>query len=295
MTAFLFPGQGSQAPGMGKDFYENSPAAKAVLDQAASLAGDGFLATLFDGPAETLKKPDVAQPALIAVEVAIARHLVASGVEPAVCAGHSFGEFSALVAVDALDFEDAFKLAQKRGELTADPGVDGGMAAVLGMPADAIEAALPEGVEVANFNGPSQTIISGSREGLAKAGELLKEAGAKRLVPLPVGAPFHTSYLADAQRAFAEHVEQAAIRPPALRFVSSISGKEEGDCMAIRDLLKEQICRPVRWTDVMAALGPVAALEVGPGNVLQGIAKRTDNAPAVAPAGTLEQADAVAR
>ncbi|MCP4639413.1 MAG: ACP S-malonyltransferase [bacterium] len=293
MICVLFPGQGSQTPGMGRDFYEASDAARAVFDQVLTLTNQQFLDLMFEGPAEELSKSENAQPALLAAEAAIMQHLAAAGVRPASCAGHSFGEFSALLTAGSLDFESAFRLAQERGRCMATDVPEGGMAAVVGLDASAIDDALPEGVEVANYNGPKQTIISGTKAGLAEAEPALKEAGARRVMPLNVAGPFHTSHMREAQRTFTAVLDTIDIRPPATRFVSSVSGKDESDPDAIRTLLSEQICNSVRWTDVMACLGTIEAIEVGPGRVLQGLAKRTDGAPSVRLAGTLDAADAL--
>lgn len=290
---FLYPGQGSQAPGMGRDFYDASPAARAVLDEAAAQAGDSFLTTLFEGDADTLAQTRVQQPALLAVEVAVTRHLESRGIRPAACAGHSLGEFSALVGAGVLEFGAAFALVQARARLMSEQVPEGGMAAVLGLDPAAIAAALPEGVDIANYNGPQQTIISGAKEGVAQAVEALKAAGAKRVLPLPVSGPFHSTLMGPAAARFREALADAPLRAPRCRFVSSVSGGEVADPEEIRALLGRQIDSPVRWTDVMRAFGPVPALEVGPGNVLQGLAKRTDGGPQVQAAGTLAAADAL--
>ncbi|MDX9973395.1 MAG: ACP S-malonyltransferase, partial [FCB group bacterium] len=158
---------------------------------------------------------------------------------------------------------------------------------------DAIAAALPEGVDIANFNGPQQTIISGTKAGIEAAQANLKAAGAKRVLPLPVSGPFHSSLMAPAAERFRDALKDAALRAPRCRFVSSVSGGEVSDPEEIRALLGQQICAPVRWTDVLRAVGAVAAVEAGPGTVLQGIAKRMDGAPTVSAAGTYENAQAL--
>ena len=291
MSAFLFPGQGSQVPGMGLDFHENSPVARAVFDEADGLCPPGFLDLVFNGPAEALKETRNAQPALLVAEVAIARHLASTGHVPSCCAGHSLGEYSALVAAGALGFADGLALVMERARCMAEHVAEGGMCAVMGLVPEAIDAALPEGVQVANFNGPQQTIISGGTEALTAASAALKEAGARRVLPLKVSGPFHSALMAQAAEAFGPALERAAISPPKHPFVSSVSGKRESDPDTIRDLLGRQICAPVRWTDVMLAMECEQAIEVGPGKVLQGIAKRIEGAPAVVLAGTLEEAN----
>ena len=288
MTAFLFPGQGSQTPGMGADFYQSSLEARDIFDRAASFSAPNWLDTLFSGTDAELADTRMAQPALLTVEAAISAHLTANGIVPDVCAGHSLGEYSALVAAGALVFEDAFRLVQERARLMSENVPEGTMAAVIGLKPAAIEGALPEGAQVANYNGPGQTIISGTVAAIDAAEHALKEAGAKRVMRLNVSGPFHSECMRAAAEAFREIVLDAALKAPVTRFVSSVSGREESVPERIRELLCDQLCAPVRWTDVMAAVGPVDALEVGPGRVLQGLAKRTEHAPMVTPAGTLE-------
>lgn len=293
MTVFLFPGQGSQTPGMGLDFYEGSAEAKAVLDRSAAVLGATFLETMFQGPEEAVTNTRFTQPALVSVGVAIASHLQSMHVTPSACAGHSVGEFAALVAAGALTLEDALELTRERGRLMSENVPAGGMAAVMGLEPHEIESALPEGAEVANYNGPQQTIISGSNEGLDRAEAALKAAGARRVMRLKVSGPFHSSFMRDASEQFRSLVEKVTLHVPRVRFVSSVSGVEERDPGRIRTLLWQQISGPVRWTEVMRTLGPVPAAECGPGHVLQGIAKRMDGAPHVSPAGTMAAAEAL--
>lgn len=288
---FLFPGQGSQAPGMGKDLYDD-PTSRPYFERAGQ-AVDGLLETMFHGPAEALARTRFAQVALLTVGVAAADALRRHGVTPSACAGHSLGEFTALVCAGALTFEDGLALVELRGRCMSESAPAGAMAAVMGLEPEAIEAALPEGATVANYNGPQQTIISGSVEAVAAAESSLKAAGAKRVLPLPVSGPFHSPLMHDAAERFRRAVESAAIRPPACTFVSSVSGHGVSDPEAIRCLLASQITAPVRWTAVMKTLGPVPALEVGPGRVLQGIAKRTDGAPSILPAGAIADIEAL--
>ena len=285
---FLFPGQGSQRPGMGKDLFEAGGAARETLDNAARLLPDGFFARLFEGDAAALQDTRTAQPALLAVELAAAAHLRAHGVEPAVCAGHSLGELAALAVAGALALEDAIPLVCERARLMHEAAPEGGMAAVLGLAPDAIEAALPEGVQVANYNSPDQTIITGASAALAQAAEALKSAGAKRVMPLKVSGPFHSEHMRAAGDALGEYLKPVPLRSPGIRFVSSVSGEAESDPERIRALLARQLYSPVRWTAVMAAAGGGDALEAGPGNVLAGLAKRTPGAPAVRNAGTVK-------
>lgn len=292
MTFFLFPGQGSQKPAMGQDFYERSSTAKAVLDEANALYPHGdLLHTLFEGTRDEISETRVAQPGLLAVEVAIARHLIEKGFTPSGCAGHSLGEIPALVIAGAISFDEAFRFTLLRARLMSQNIPEGGMAAVMGLDPDAIEAHLPKGVQVANFNGPGQTIISGTKAGIAAAETALIDAGAKRVVPLPVSGPFHSDLMARAARRFAETLEHVPFKTPAIPIISSVTAGRVTDPAAIRALLSEQLYSPVRWTEVMAEIGPQPALEVGPGNVLRGLAKRMDGAPNVQCAGLVSDID----
>lgn len=286
MSFFLFPGQGSQKTAMGQDFYERSAVAKAVLDEANDLFGDeDLLHILFAGTQEELNATRIAQPGLLAVEVAIARHLMEHGIQPSGCAGHSLGEIPALVVAGAVSFVDAFKFTLVRARLMSENVPQGGMAAVLGLEADAIAANLPDGVQVANYNGPSQTIISGSKDGIAAAETPLIEAGAKRVMPLAVSGPFHSEFMRPAAEEFAAVLAEVPFNKPSLPFISSVTAGPVEAPETIRALLAEQLYSPVRWTEVMNYIGHVPAIEVGPGNVLKGLAKRMDGAPQVHSAG----------
>ena len=277
---------------MGQDFYAAAPAAKAVLDEAATLFEGDLLQTLFEDPNGDLGDTRNAQPGLLAVEVAIARHLIDKGLQPTGCAGHSLGEIPALVVAGAISFADAFRFTLERARLMSENVPEGGMAAVIGLDADAIPANLPEGVQVANYNGSGQTIISGSTAGIEEAITSLKEAGAKRVMPLKVSGPFHSEFMRPAADELTKILADIAFTAPATPFISSVTAGPVTDPETIRTLLAEQLYSPVQWTRVMGAIAAERALEVGPGNVLKGLARRMDAAPEVECVGTVEQVDA---
>ncbi len=293
MTCFLFPGQGSQKTGMGRDLHDASPAARRVFDQAREVLGHEFVDLIFNGSEDHLRDTRVTQPALVTVESAIAAHLAAAGMPPSATAGHSVGELSALVAAGSLDLADALRLAQERARLMTEEAPAGGMAAVIGLDPKKMEHSLPPGVEVANFNGPAQTIISGDSRALDAATETLQKLGAQRVIRLNVSGPFHCSLMKRASELLRPLLNSLQIRPPACTFVSSVIGEEVSDPDLIRLHLGWQLYSPVRWTDVMAVLGPVEAIEAGPGNVLQGLARRTPNSAHVRSAGTWTQIQAL--
>ncbi|MBI2426017.1 MAG: ACP S-malonyltransferase [Candidatus Hydrogenedentes bacterium] len=288
MSVFLFPGQGSQRPGMGADFFASSTVARAVFEEAETLYGGGLLNAIFRGDGELLNHTALAQPALLTVEVAMARHLIGAGIRPSACAGHSLGEIPALVLAGVCAFSDAFQFTRERARLMSEHVPAGGMAAVLGLDAEAIERALPCGVQVANYNGPGQTIISGNEAGLNAAAEALKAAGAKRVVPLKVSGPFHSEYMRGAAQHFSAVLADVPFSNPEVTVVSSVSGQVIGSGEEARTLLGQQLFSPVRWTQAVAALPGVSAIEVGPGNVLKGLCKRIDGAPEVATTDTLD-------
>jgi [acyl-carrier-protein] S-malonyltransferase len=292
LIAYLFPGQGSQKAGMGRDFWDASGPARAVLNRAEGLLGPGFLERIFHGSNEELRDTRLTQPALVAVELALVAHLDAAGIRPDTVAGHSVGELSALAAAGVVTAEDAIRLADERGRAMSEDAPAGGMAAVMGMTPEAIELVLPPGVEIANYNGPAQTVISGTADALETVRETLEQCGARKLVMLNVSGPFHCSLMRKAADSFRRAMAGVPMAPPRCAFVSSVTGREESDPERIRELLGRQIESPVRWTDVMNRLGPCEALETGPGTVLQGIARRIDGAPPVQAAGKFADVEA---
>jgi [acyl-carrier-protein] S-malonyltransferase len=279
--AWLFPGQGSQAVGMGKALADRSPAAARTFAEANETLGFDLRALCWDGPAEALDSTVNAQPALLCTSIAALRAAQEAGMdrEPVVCAGHSLGEFSAIVAAGALRFADALRLVRRRGELmhaASDPA--SGMAAVLGLDVGAVEGAIAgTGVVVANDNAPGQVVVSGGRDALDRASAALKAAGAKRIVPLRVSAAFHSP----AMRAIARDLRAAIDAAPweALRYtvVTNVDAEAHEHARELPDLLERQVWSPVRWVAVVRrAWGEGAALfiEFGAGTVLTGLTKR---------------------
>ena len=271
-----------------KDFYDASEPARSIIDVAISELSDDFRSAMFDGPEDTLRDTRMAQPALVTAGIAISTHLQSIGHSPTLCAGHSVGEIAALAVAGVFSTVDAIRITKQSARLMAEESPEGTMAAVMGLDPDAIAAALPEGAEVANYNGPQQTIISGTLEGIEAAKETLKEACAKRVIPLNVSGPFHSSCMNAASEKFRVFLNDFTFAAPKCAFVSSVTGKEESDPETIHELLWKQLFSPVRWTDVMHTVGNVPALEVGPGKVLQGIARRIEGAPTIQSAGTLD-------
>jgi [acyl-carrier-protein] S-malonyltransferase len=275
--AYLFPGQGSQAVGMGKDLFDRSPDARALFDKADEVLGFPISKICFEGPEEELRLTRNTQPALLVVSTAAYRLL---GRDPAVAAGHSLGEYSALVAAGVLRFEDAVLLVHKRGRYMQDavPAGVGAMAAVLGVPGDVIEknlAGVGSGVvEVANWNSDDQTVISGDKAAVEEALAAIK---APRSVVLPVSAPFHSRLMKSAEEKLAADLDAVAFADPRFPIITNVDAKLIRTGAEARDALKRQVSRSVLWTKSMAVLkemGVEACVECGPGKVLSGLLKR---------------------
>ncbi len=286
--AFLFPGQGSQYAGMGKSLAERYPAARAVFEEADDALGFALSALCFDGPEEDLRLTQNTQPALVTVSTAAWRVLESMGVAPDFVAGHSLGEYSALVAAGSLQFADAVRLVRQRGRYMQEavpPGV-GAMAALLKLPLDKLDqvladAAQGEVVSAANFNSPDQVGIAGHAGAVSRAMELAKAAGAKRAVLLPVSAPFHCSLMKPAQERMAAHLQETEFRDLAVPLVNNWRAQPITSGNDARTGLYEQIPNPVRWTEsirYLATQGVTKCYELGAGSVLSGLLRGIDPA-----------------
>jgi [acyl-carrier-protein] S-malonyltransferase len=286
MRAFLFPGQGSQAVGMGKALCVEFPRAAEVFAAADDALGAPLTKLCFEGPEAELKLTANTQPAILTMSVAVLRVIEAeTGLRPDVVAGHSLGEYSALVAAGALRFTDAVRLVRLRGEAmqAAVPAGTGAMAAIMGAAPEVVaeacaEAAQGEIVSPANFNGAGQIVIAGHQGAVERALAILKAKGVKRAIPLPVSAPFHCALMEPAARRLAEALAAVEIRPLAVPVVTNVEAEPNQDPGRVRDLLVRQVTAPVRWEASvrrLAAMGVASALEVGPGTVLAGLVKRT--------------------
>ena len=280
--AFVFPGQGSQYVGMGKDLCEKFPEAKRLFDEADALLGVSLSSICFNGPEEELKQTKNTQPAIFLHSVAVWNQLKPT--DAAMVAGHSLGEYSALVAAEAISFADAIKLVRLRGELMQKAGQEnpGTMAAVVGLdPAVVsevtVEASAVGVVQPANFNSPGQIVISGSVEGVRKAMELAKAKGAKLVKELVVSGAFHSPLMQSAKDALKSALDAAEIRDAKVPVYANVTAKPVQKAAEIRQLLFEQVTSPVRWEESvqnMSAAGATQFVEVGPGKVLQGLVKR---------------------
>jgi [acyl-carrier-protein] S-malonyltransferase len=282
--AFVFPGQGSQYVGMGKDLYDQSPSSRAMFEEADAILGFSLSKICFEGPEDELRQTRNTQPAIFLHSLVVAQSITTP--QPAMVAGHSLGEYSALVVAGAIQFADALKLVRLRGELMQHAGEvnKGTMAAVVGLEPDAIEAVCAEAsqagiVQPANFNSPGQIVISGSVDGVRKAMELAKARGAKLVKELVVSGAFHSPLMESARDGLKKALALTAIVDARIPVYANVTAEPETKADAIRDLLFRQVTSPVRWEQSVHSMvrdGGTHFYELGPGKVLQGLMKRTE-------------------
>ena len=285
--AFVFPGQGAQTVGMGKDFCDRYEVAKKLFQQADEALGYSIKDMCFEGPAEDLQLTANTQPAILTMSVIANEILKEHGIQPEVAGGHSLGEYSALVAAGALDFQEAVLLVHKRGQFMQEavPVGHGGMAAIIGLADEVIVDACAKATEAAgdvqavNFNCPGQTVIAGTTKGVEAAVEIMKEAGAKKAVILPVSAPFHSTLMKPAAEKLAAELDKITIRDAKIPVVSNFTGKLETAADEIKANLVAQADHPVKWIDcvlTMKEFGADTFVEAGPGKTLCGFNRRID-------------------
>lgn len=284
--AFLFPGQGSQRPGMGRALFEAFPESRAVFEEADDILGESLSALCFEGPAEALQLTRNTQPAMLTVSVAAWRALEARGAAPDMAAGHSLGEYSALVALGGLEFAEALRLTRRRAEFmqAAVPAGEGAMAAVLGLPAETVAEVASEVtgrgeglVEPANFNGGGQVVIGGHTAAVSAAGQELRVRGARRVLPLPVSAPFHTRLMEPAAERLSPELDGTRFADLSAPLWTNVDAAPIRTGAEAREALRRQVASPVRWEGTlrgMAAAGASTFVEIGQGRVLTGLVRK---------------------
>ncbi len=282
----VFPGQGSQSIGMLSDYAETWPQIEETFKQASDVLGYDCWDIVCNGPAEKINKTEITQPIMLAADIAVMRVMAQQCMLiPMVFAGHSLGEYAALVAAEALDFEDAIKLVAKRGQLmqAAVPEGKGAMSAVIGLNDEAViqiceQVSTDHGepVEAVNFNSPGQVVIAGATDAVNKAMVLLKEEGAKRVLPLPVSVPSHSSLMKPAADELAEYLKGVSINKPKIQIIHNVDAKSHDEPDAIREALVKQLYNPVQWTHTIQIItdGADVIVECGPGKVLGGLTRR---------------------
>lgn len=282
----VFPGQGSQSIGMLADYAETWPTIEETFKQASDALGYDCWDIVCNGPAEKLNKTEITQPVMLAADIAVMRVMAQQCMlTPIVFAGHSLGEYAALVAAQSIDFEDAIKLVSTRGRLmqSAVPEGQGAMAAIIGLNdeeiikiCEQVTSEDGEPVEAVNFNSPGQVVIAGASGAVDRANALLLEAGAKRALPLPVSVPSHSSLMKPAADELAEYIKDVEIRTPEIQVIHNVDAKSHDDPDDIRDALVKQLYKPVRWTQTIQIIsdGADVVVECGPGKVLSGLTRR---------------------
>ena len=283
-VAFVYPGQGTQYVGMGKELYENNSKAKELFDKIFNSLDIDLKNVMFEGPEDLLKRTDYTQPAIVSLSLVLTELLKEKGIEPDYVAGHSVGEFAAFGGANYLSIEDAVKLVAARGRIMREVAekVNGSMAAVLGMDAEKIKEVLKsvDGVvEAVNFNEPNQTVIAGSKEAVEKACVVLKEAGAKRAIPLAVSGPFHSSLMKEAGEKLKEEAQRYTFNVGKIKIVANTTAELLESDSEVKDEIYRQSFGPVKWVDTinkLKSLGVTKIYEIGAGKVLSGLIKKID-------------------
>jgi [acyl-carrier-protein] S-malonyltransferase len=302
-VGLLFPGQGSQYVGMGKDLVEAYPEARAIFQEADDTLGFALSSLCWEGPAEELTRTVNAQPALLTHSIAVWRVIEPRRPTAVLAAGHSLGEFSAYVAAGSISFADAIATVRRRGELMFEAGLQrpGGMAAILGLDDAAADAVCREAstdtevVVPANYNSSGQIVVSGDSGAVERVGELAKKAGAKRTIPLNVSGAFHSPLMEVAVSGLREQLTSIELRDPDFPVISNVTAEPISSAAEARKLLVEQLTSPVRWVasmNTMLSAAPDALMEIGPGHVLSGLAKRVSREVPVRSLGTVQEIDA---
>lgn len=295
--AFIFPGQGSQQVGMGKDIYESDDSLKPFFHMIDEVSGLDVRSTMFDGPEENLKQTQITQPALYTHSLAVYQLISKRGLDADIFAGHSLGEFSALAAAGVFSVEDGMRLVSKRGALMAQ-AKEGSMAAIIGLADDVVLAVCDEIEEVwpANFNSPGQVVVSGSPQGISEIVARAKEAGAKRALPLQVSGAFHTPFMQKAAEEFRGFLDRFDFKKPTGKVIPNVTGEVTDDPAEIKEMLARQLLSPVLWTKTMhtfTSLGVTELYELGSGRVLCGLVKRGMSDVTCISVGTLEEIGAL--